>query len=446
MPSMLRIHELSTEDGRRGFDAVVAELRASAGVGSGWHEAAARVVTAVRERGDDAVVGEMRRWTDPDFSAARIRVTAAELDAADAALTGELRGAMERAIRHVREYQTHLLPRNLDPVNIDGAELGLRWTPMDSVGLLVPGGSAVLFSTLIMLAVPALVAGVARDRIAVVSPPPTRREGEPAGDISGITLAVCRMLGLTRVYRIGGSAAVAALALGTQSVEAVDSIAGPGHPVVQAAKAHVRGVVGTDGFYGQSEVTVIADDSADPVRVAADLLAQAEHDPGRCFLIAWQAEVIANVLREMEQQLPQRNRRPAIERALREWSCGVLALNEDAAAEAADRLAAEHVSLAVRDPHAWMHRLRHGGEFFLGDAAPVAAGDYYAGPSHTLPTGTTARYSGGVSVYTFLKRSGTVAYPHGLSEQAIEDIALMAEAEGLDGHAHSVRVRRAAGS
>ena len=434
--------DLTTDDGRRGFDAVVAELRASAGVGSGWHEAAAEVVAAVRERGDEAVVEQMRRWTDPDFSTNRIRVTAAEIDAADEALDGELRGALERAIGHVREYQKHLLPRDVEPINIDGAELGLRWTPIDSAGLLVPGGSAVLFSTLIMLAVPASVAGVDIDRIAVVSPPPTRREGEAGGDISTIMLAVCRMLGLTRVYRIGGPAGVAALAFGTDSVEPVDFIAGPGHPVVQAAKAQVRGVVGTDGFYGQSEVTVIADETADPVRVAADLLAQAEHDPGRCFLISWQADVLANILQEMKRQLPQRRRRPAIERALREWSCGVLAPDEDAAAEAADRLAAEHVSLAVREPRAWMNRLRHGGEFFLSDAAPVAAGDYYAGPSHTLPTGTTARYSGGVSVYTFLKRSGTVRYPAGLSTQAIEDIALMAEAEGLDGHAHSVRVRR----
>lgn len=441
MLGMLPIHDLKTGEGREGFAGIVRDLRASAGVGSGWHEAAAGVVEGVRRRGDAAVVEEMRRWTDSGFSADRIRVTREDLEQAEAGLDGEMRGALERAIGHVRAYQRHLLPQEVEPIVIDGAELGLRWTAMGSAGLLVPGGSAVLFSTLIMLAVPALEAGVGAEHISVVSPPPTRRGGEVGGDISAVTLAVCRMLGLTRVYRIGGPAGVAALAFGTESVEPVDFIAGPGHPVVQAAKSLVRGVVGTDGFYGQSEVVVIADDTADPRRVAADLLAQAEHDPGRCYLVAWNRDVIERITLEMERQLPIRKRRPAIERALREWSCGVLAADEDEAATAADRLAAEHVSLAVADPRAWLARLKHGGEFFLGDAAPVAAGDYYAGPSHTLPTGTTARYSGGVSIYTFLKRSGTVCYPNGLPNQAIEDIAWLAEAEGLDGHAHSVRVR-----
>jgi histidinol dehydrogenase len=302
----------------------------------------------------------------------------------------------------------------------------------------------VLFSSLIMLVVPAMAAGVAPEDIAVVSPPPTRRLGQAGDaprDISPITLAVASMLGLSKVYRVGGPPAVAALAHGTESIAKVNLIAGPGHPVVQAAKLAVAPAVAVDGYYGTSEVVVIADGSADPACVAADLLAQAEHDPGRCFLVTWDRELLGRVVDQMQQQLPGLPRRPAIERALAEASAALLVRDLDEAIEVADRLASEHVSLAVDDPSAVAACLSHGGELFLGRDAPVAAGDYYAGPSHTLPTGTTARFSSGVSVYTFLKRTGTVAYPGGLPPQAADDIAAMAQAEGLEAHAASVRVR-----
>jgi histidinol dehydrogenase len=261
--------------------------------------------------------------------------------------------------------------------------------------------------------------------------------------LSPLVLAACAMLGIDKVYRIGGAQALAALAYGTETVTPVDLIAGPGNVFVQLAKAQVSGVVGTDnGFYGPSEIVTIADGSADPRRVAADLIAQAEHNPGKCFLISWSAKVLRGILAEVERQKAGRARLEPIDKALTHESAALLVRDEQEALALADTLAAEHVNLAVGEPRRMLARLRHGGEFFLGDQTPVAAGDYYAGPSHCLPTGTTARFASGVSVYTFLKRSGTVEYPRGMSARTVAAIARLAEAEGLDAHAQSARVRR----
>lgn len=439
---MLPVFDLTTDAGKRGFDERLERLRATASAGSDAARATAAILADVKARGDAAVVDYMRRWTDPDFRADRIRVSADEIEAAHGQLSPDLRDAIEAAIDQVRQYQRHILPRDAEPVTIGGAELGLKFTPVDSAGLCVPGGTAVLFSTLIMLAVPAQVAGVDVKRISVINPPPTRKAGEPVRDISPIVLATCRMLGVERVYRIGGAQGVAALAYGTESVEPVDLIVGPGNVFVQLAKAQVNGVTGTDGgFYGPSEIVTVADASADPRRVAADLIAQAEHDPGKCFLVAWQRGVIDAIAADVERQLAQRSRQSAIRAALDTESAAVLVRDVDEAMAVANTIACEHVNLAVADPDELLAQLRHGGEVFLGDATPVAAGDYYAGPSHCLPTGTTARFTSGISVYTFLKRMGTVAYRHGMPRDAIARIARMAEAEGLDAHAASVRVR-----
>ena len=445
---MLPIYDLNTTAGRTGLDACLARLRDTASASGDAAQTVAEVMADVRARGDAALVAYMQKWTDPAFDAARIRVTAQELGAADAALSGPLRKAIQRAIANVRAYQEHVMPPDTQAVTIGGAELGMRWTAVDKVGLCVPGGTAVLFSTLVMLAVPALVAGVAPQNIHVMSPPPTAgaaAAGKNSGggdDISPIVLATCKTLGIENVYRIGGAQGVAALGLGTKSVPQVDLIVGPGNVFVQLAKAQLGAACGTDnGFYGPSEIVTVADASANPAYVAADLIAQAEHNPGKCFLVAWDRAVIDRVVSEVTAQLRERGRIDAIENALRQESCAALARDEAHAVEIANAFAAEHVNLAVADPRKMGEEIRHAGEVFLGDQTPVAAGDYYAGPSHCLPTGTTARFASGVSVYTFLKRTGTVAYPEGMSAQAIADIAAMAEAEGLDGHAASARVR-----
>jgi len=401
----------------------------------------AAIVDAVKQHGDDAVVSYMRQFSDPEFNRARILVTPEELQAAEDKLPEKLHDAFAASIQRVRAYQEHILPTAPEPLDMDGARLGLRFTPIEKVGLAVPGGKAAYPSSVIMLAVPALAAGVDPERIHVVSPPPTRQGDEPPGDISPLVLGVCSMLGLTQVYRVGGAQAIAALAYGTQTIEPVDLIVGPGNVYTQLAKQRCLGRVGIDGFYGPSEIVTVADSTADPARVASDLIAQAEHDPGRCYLVAWDKQVIEHVNAAIAQQLDQRQRRDAIEMSLKDWSAAVLVRDEAQAVDVVNRFAAEHVNLAVAEPEAMLQQVNNAGEVFLGDASPVASGDYTAGPSHCLPTGTTARYASGISVYTFLKRTGTVAYPDGMPPEVVQQVADFAEAEGLDGHAASVRQR-----
>ncbi len=435
--------DLTTALGREAWLERLRGLRNTASLTSAEAETVARLVDDVRVRGDDAVVDAMRRWTDPDFAAERIRVDVREMERAEAELDPDLRLALEDAIANVRAYQTHIRPTDPPTMQRAGAELGLRFTPVGSAGLTVPGGVAVLVSTLVMLAVPAIAAGVHPQSLRVVNPPPTRRPGGASADIAPEVMACCRMLGIDTLYRIGGAQAVAALAFGTERVQAVEMIAGPGNIFVQLAKQTVAGVCGTDGgFYGPSEIVTVADASANPSWVAADLIAQAEHDPGKCFLVGWSKEVLKAISDEVDAQLVERGRAEAIETALEHESAALLVDGPEAAAELADEIAAEHVNLAVEDPQGWLDRLSNGGEFFLGDQTPVAAGDYYAGPSHCLPTGTTARFASGISVYTFLKRSGTVHYPAGMPDKAIDAIARLAELEGLDAHAASARIRR----
>ncbi|MAX27093.1 MAG: histidinol dehydrogenase [Phycisphaeraceae bacterium] len=439
---MLPVYDIATSQGQADFDARLQRLKSTASAFSEQAQTVSEILHDVQQHGDDAIVKYMRKWTDPDFTADRIKVTAEELAQADKQLTGDLRAAIERSIANVREYQQHAMPTSMDTVTINGAELGMRFTPMASAGMCVPGGAAVLFSTLIMLAVPAMVAGIDPKQISVINPPPTRVGDEPAGDISPIVLATCNMLGIENVYRIGGAQAVGALAYGTQTVKPIDIIAGPGNVFVQLAKAQVAGVCGTDGgFYGPSEIVTVADESADPGYVASDLIAQAEHNPGKCFLVSWSRDVIDSIVKEVENQMAQRTRSEFIQKALDTESCAVLAKDVDQAVNLANVIAAEHVNLAVKDVDGLFERITNGGEFFLGHQTPVAAGDYYAGPSHCLPTGTTARFTSGISVYTFLKRSGTVCYRNGMSQQTIDDIALLAKAEGLDAHANSASIR-----
>jgi histidinol dehydrogenase len=443
LTASIPILDLSQAGDRTRWEARLARLRATAALDGEVAATVAEIVGDVRERGDDALVDYMRRWTDPDYSADRIVVTPTEMAKAEAELDPGLRRSLQSAIDNVRRYQTHIRPSDPPPLQAAGAELGLRFTPVESVGLMVPGGVAVLVSTVIMLAVPAIVAGVEPRNVRIVNPPPTRRAGESVADVSPIVLATCRLLGIETVYRLGGAQAVAALAYGTERVERVAMIAGPGNVYGQLAKQMVNGVCGTDGgFYGPSEIVTVADDSADPRCVAADLIAQAEHDPGKCFLVSWQPEVVEAIAAELAAQLGKRARIDAIARALAEESAALIVSDEAEAARVADEIAAEHVSLAVADPRAWLGRLQNGGEFFLGDQTPVAAGDYYAGPSHCLPTATTARFASGISVYTFLKRSGTVHYRDGMPDAAIDVIAELAELEGLDAHAESARMRR----
>lgn len=392
------------------------------------------IMLDVAKRGDAALVDVCRRFDDPGFTEAQIRVSVDEMRQASARVPEVQMAALRRSIAQVREYQQHVMPVDPPPLRRGGLELGLRYTPLDAVGLYFPGGKASYPSSLIMLAAPAQVAGV--KRVVVCTPP--SRFGR-----SDLILAAALELGLTDVYRAGGAAAIAAMAIGTTTIPGVDKIAGPGNTWVQLAKRLVAGSVGIDGFLGPSEVLVMADSSAHVPSVAADMLAQAEHDPGSCFLLTDSADIAQRVIDELGRQIGALARRDAIERALRDYSMVVVARDMNRLIELANELACEHVSLQTRDDAAVLRRIRHAGAVYVGRHSPVAAGDYVAGPSHCLPTNTTARFASGVSVLEFLKRSSVVRYDAESLSADAPAIQTLALAEQLDAHAASVAARSA---
>ena len=433
---MIPVLNLSDSAGRQRVEALLANLRLDPKqLATRQDEPMANVqqmLADVAQRGDVALVDISRRFDDPKFAADQIRVTPEEMRDAIPRVAPDVMSAIRRSIAQVREYQTHIMPKPPATLYRPGVELGLRFTPLDSAGLYFPGGKASYPSSLIMLAVPAQVAGV--KRIVVCTPP--SKYGR-----SDVVLAACHELGLTDVYRAGGAAAIAAMAFGTETIPAVDKIVGPGNMYVQLAKRALSGAVGVDGFLGPSEILVIADDSGHPAAIAADLIAQAEHDPGSCYLLTTSPQLADRVKHELERQTAVLGRSNAIEKSLAEVSAIVVDSSMDALIDLANRFAAEHVNVQTRDDQAVLAKLNHAGAVFLGPHSPVAAGDYVAGPSHCLPTNTTARFSSGISVYEFLKRSSVVRYEApGLASDADAIIAL-AQAEHLDGHAASVRIR-----
>lgn len=425
---------------RSELDTLLDRLANAVGGETELSEVVAGFIAEVRREGDAALVAHMRTFHDaPEFDSSMIRVLPRAMRSAADRIAPDLRAALERAIDHVRRYQEHIAPTPPPATVIDGARLGLRVEPFGSVGLLVPGGRAAYPSTLVMLAVPAQVAGV--ERICLATPPPDADRGAATRhSVTDQVLAAAYLLDIDEVYCLGGSHAVAALACGTETVRAVDFIAGPGSVYGQEAKRQLFGTVGVDGLYGPSEIAILADESANPAWVAADMLAQLEHDPGAAFVVAVSTEVLDGVQAALQRQIDTSGRQEAIQRTLNEITAFVLAANRDEACAIMNRIAPEHAVLAVADPHALLDRLHNAGAYFLG-GTPVASGDYYAGPSHCLPTGATARFSSGCSVYTFLRRASVEEYPKGLSRQAIDDISRLAQAEGLDAHAASVLIR-----
>jgi histidinol dehydrogenase len=393
----------------------------------------AGILAAVRRDGDAALLAHTAKFDRLNLSAAELRLPteriAEALDRAPADAVAALRFAAQR----IADYHRRLMPAALDYVDEAGIGLGARWTPLDSAGLYVPGGLAAYPSSVLMNAIPAKVAGVAR----LVMVVPT-----PDGRIADLVLAAAAIAGVDEIYRIGGAQAVAALAYGTATVPRVDKIVGPGNAYVASAKKQVFGAVGIDLIAGPSEILVVADAANDPAWIAADLLSQAEHDEAaQAILICDDAgfanRVAAAVERHLE-TLP----RAAIARA--SWNAHgaiVVVRTLDEAPPLVDRLAPEHLELAVADPEALARRVRHAGAIFLGRHAPEAIGDYVAGPNHVLPTAQSARFSSGLGVLDFMKRTSIIRCDaKGLA--AIGPAAVtLARAEGLDAHALSVALR-----
>lgn len=399
--------------------------------------AAREIVERVVAEGDAAVVEYTRRFDCPSFDAGQLVVEPEAVQRAYDAAPDDWVRAYRRARENVLAYHERQMPRSWLE-DFDGMLLGERVRPVASAGVHVPGFSAPLFASVAMSVEPARAAGV--DRIVVATPP--RKDGS----IDPLVLVACAESGVDTIYRMAGAQAIAALAWGTETVEPVAVVVGPGNPYVMAAKRIVYGQVGIDNLAGPSESMIIADGHADPAWVAADLICQAEHTGDNTVVLATDSpDLAAAVEASAEAQVQALGRAELIRQSLLEHGMIALVADLAAAAELCNELAPEHLQLAVRDPLALIEQIDSAGAIFLGELATVPLGDYAAGPSHVLPTGGAARFSSGLSVRDFLKRSSLIyATERGFARLA-RDVEMLAGAEGLDAHAAAVRLRRVAG-
>lgn len=391
------------------------------------------IVEDVRAQGDVALADYSLRFDGVDFAAMPMRVTSEEIDAAIEQVPEEVLGALKVAAVRIESHHRRQLPRDDSYEDEIGVVLGSRWTAIEAVGLYVPGGTASYPSSVLMNAIPAKVAGV--DRIVMVVP---AREGA----LNPAVLAAARMAGVEEIYRIGGAQAVAALAYGTETIAPVAKITGPGNAYVAAAKRQVFGTVGIDMIAGPSEVLVIADRDNDPDWIAADLLAQAEHDRGaQSILITDDASFAKAVEAAVERQLKVLPRAETAAASWQDFGAIILVKSLSDAIPLANRIAAEHLELAVDDPDALMLGIRNAGAIFIGRYTPEVIGDYVGGSNHVLPTARSARFSSGLSVLDYMKRTSVLKL--GVDQlNALGPAAIaLANAEGLDAHANSVAIR-----
>lgn len=394
------------------------------------------ILAAVRARGDEALCEFTNRFDRTDVTPDRLRITPDEIEAACAEVAPELLDSLEVAASRIESFHKAQMPEGLRYVDQAGVTLGMRWTALDSVGLYVPGGKAAYPSSVLMNAIPARVAGVKRIAMCV----PT-----PDGALNPLVLAAARRSGVSEIYRVGGAQAVAAMAYGTATIAPVDRVVGPGNAYVAEAKRQVFGTVGIDSIAGPSEVVVIADGNNDPRAIALDLLAQAEHDPmAQSILITPDTAMAEKVERAVATEL---ETLPRAEIARTSWDAHgaiVIVRDLDEAADLVNTIAPEHLELMIDNPAPVFERVRHAGAIFVGRYCPEAIGDYVGGPNHVLPTSRTARFSSGLSVFDFIKRTTFIeAQAESLREIGPAAVSL-ARAEGLDAHALSVSVRLAA--
>ncbi len=412
------------------FEALLGEARETISRVDG---AVAGIIAEVRAGGDEALCQLTERFDRVRLTADTLRIPADEIGAAAAGIEPALLAALHLAADRVEAFHRAHMPIDMQMHDEAGLTMGMRWTPLDSVGLYVPGGRASYPSSVLMNAIPARIAGV--PRIAMCVP-------APDGVLNPLVLAAAHRAGVTEVFRVGGAQAVAALAYGTPSIAPVDRIVGPGNAYVAEAKRQVFGRVGIDGIAGPSEVLILADAANDPGHVAIDLLAQAEHDESaQAILITDSAVFAESVARAVEAALTTLPR--AAIAGASWWSHGAIIVvrHFGEAASLANLLAPEHLQIMTSDPHAIFAQIRHAGSAFLGRYTPEALGDYIAGPNHVLPTGRTARFSSGLSTYEFLKRTTWIDADQAALRAIGPSGALLAEAEGLHAHARSLTIR-----
>jgi histidinol dehydrogenase len=395
--------------------------------------AVAAIIEDVARRGDSALIAYTRRFECVDLTASGLRLTGREIAEGAAAASPDTVAALRLAAERIEDFHRRQVPAPIDYVDAIGVRLAARWQPVAAVGIYVPGGTAAYPSSVLMTAVPAKVAGV--ERLVMTSP-------TPGGILNPLVPAAAKMVGIEEIYRVGGAQAVAALAYGTATIKPVDKIVGPGNAYVAAAKRRVFGRVGIDLIAGPSEILVVADQRNNPEWIAADLLSQAEHDSAaQAILITNDVAFGRAVEAAVERHLARLPRAQIARRSWQAHSAILLVADWDEAVALIDRIAPEHLELALDEADALADRVRHAGAIFLGRYTPEAVGDYIAGPSHVLPTARSARFASGLGVLDFLKRTSLLRCDEaGLTALAPAAIRL-AEAEGLDAHAMSLSIR-----
>ncbi len=393
------------------------------------------ILADLQAGGAEAICRLEKKLDRAELTPETLRVPTESIAAAHSQAEPEFLSLIRRAIANIREYQESILVTDPPPLVRGGRELSVRYTPVGSAGVYVPGGRALYPSTVLMTVVPAQVAGVGR---IVMASPPT------GGDIDPMVLALAGELGIDEVYRLGGAVAIGALAMGVDPVARVDKIVGPGNAFVAEAKRQVLGRVGIDSIAGPSEVLIVADETARADWIAADLIAQAEHNPGSAILVTTSRELARDVPAELEKQLSALDRSDAIAGALDRYSAIFVVADLARACDLANRFAAEHLQIVVADEAEALERIVNAGAIFVGPHTPVPMGDYYAGPSHVLPTGGTARFFGPLSCNDFRKASSVIRYDAPSLAADADDVIDFATREGLTAHARAVEVRRQA--
>ncbi len=396
-------------------------------------ESVKRIVNDVKEKGDDALKFYSDKFEGTNLSVDNLRVKDTEIEEAYKKVSPDFLSAIKNARENIRVFQEYIRVRAPEPFYSNGTRITVNYKPIEDVGVYVPGGSASYPSTVLMNTMPARVAGV--KRIVVVSPP-----GKD-GKISPERLVACKESNVDEIYMIGGAHAIAALAFGTETIPKVDKIVGPGNLFVTLAKREAFGHVGIDILAGPSEVLIITDDTANPAYVASDLLSQAEHAPGVSILVTCSEKLVNEVLQEVSKQLKALPRSNLIKESLGKFGFIILTKDLNEAVDISNTIAPEHLQVIVKDEDEVLSKIKHAGAIFTGSFTPVAVGDYIAGPSHVLPTGGTARFFSGLSVNDFLKRTSVITYSEDVLRSSAKDIITIAEAEGLEAHAQSVRIR-----
>ncbi|MCI8270097.1 MAG: histidinol dehydrogenase [Lachnospiraceae bacterium] len=401
---------------------------------SGYEDRVREIVENVKNRRDEALFEYTEKFDGVELTADKIRVTEEEISEALSLVEPSLLSVMKKSMKNIREYHEKQKQYSWFDSRPDGVILGQKVTPLASVGVYVPGGKAAYPSSVLMNIIPAKVAGV--ERIVMVTPP-----GKD-GKVNPVTLAAAHLAGATESYKAGGAQAIAALAFGTESIPRVDKIAGPGNIFVALAKKAVYGHVSIDSIAGPSEILVLADDSANPRYVAADLLSQAEHDElASAILVTTSMELAKKVSTEVERFLEQLSRQEILKKSLENYGYILVADSMADAIETANQIASEHLEIVTRNPFEVMTKIRNAGAIFLGEYSSEPLGDYFAGPNHVLPTNGTAKFFSPLGVDDYVKKSSVIYYSREALKPVHKDIETFARAEGLTAHANSIRVR-----